>query len=164
MALIRVFGLIVLVVAAADGAAAADAHYPPFGLDLSAFDHATKPGDDFFQYANGSYLARTIIPPDESVASRRSDITDRIDAHLRLILDDAAKTAATAPGDIRGKVGAFYAAFMDEDRIDHLGVHAIEPELSAIRNASDSAVLAALMGRSTVTSIPAPSPSRSMST
>ena len=156
MALTRVFGLIVLVVAAADGAAAADAHYPPFGLDLSAFDHATKPGDDFFQYANGSYLARTIIPPDESVASRRSDITDRIDAHLRLILDDAAKTASTAPGDIRGKVGAFYAAFMDEDRIDHLGVHAIEPELSAIRNASDSAVLAALMGRSTVDFYPSP--------
>src|SRR3954471_8162890 len=28
--------------------------YPPFGLDLTAADKSTRPGDDFFQYANGS--------------------------------------------------------------------------------------------------------------
>ena len=31
----------------------ATAFYPPSGFDLSAIDQATKPGDDFFQYANG---------------------------------------------------------------------------------------------------------------
>ncbi len=156
MALRRVLSSIVFAVAAVKGAAAADAHYPPFGLDLGAFDHAAKAGDDFFQHANGSYLARTVIPPDESVASRRSDITDRIHQHLRLILEAAAKSAPSSPGDIRGKVGAFYAAFMDQDRVERLGVRAIEPELEAIRNAADSTSLAALMGRSTVDFYPSP--------
>jgi putative endopeptidase len=77
-------------------------------------------------------------------------MTDRIDAHLHLILDDAATNVALVPTDIRGKVGAFYAAFMNQGRIDRMGVHAIDPELAAIGNARDSAALAKLMGRSTI--------------
>ena len=44
--------------------------YPPWGFDLTAIDQATKPGDDFFQHANGAYLARTTIPSDWLIASR----------------------------------------------------------------------------------------------
>ena len=118
MALTRILGLIILAFTV-DCAAAppASPYYPPFGLDLSAFDHATKPGDDFFQFANGGYLARTVIPPDQPMASRRSEISDRIDANLKLILEDSARNVALTPADLRGKVGAFYAAFMDEDLI-----------------------------------------------
>jgi putative endopeptidase len=38
---------------------------PPVGLDMSASDPSTKPGDDFWQYANGAWLARTAIPADK---------------------------------------------------------------------------------------------------
>ena len=31
--------------------------YPPFGFDLTSPDRKVQPGDDFFQYANGAYLA-----------------------------------------------------------------------------------------------------------
>ena len=44
---------------------------PPNGFDKTAIDRSTKPGDDFFQYANGKYLARTAIPTDRPIASRR---------------------------------------------------------------------------------------------
>ena len=154
MALTRIIGLITLAFTAE--CAAASPYYLPFGLDLSAFDHATKPGDDFFQYANGSYLARTVIPPDQPMASRRSEISDRIDANLKLVLEDSARNVPLTPSDLRGKVGALYAAFMDEDRISRRGVHAIDTELAAIRSAPDSAALAALMGRSTVDFYPSP--------
>ena len=67
--------------------------YPPFGYDLTAFDRATKPGDDFFQFANGAYLARTQIPADRPIASRRYDMTDRTEAQLMGILREASVTA-----------------------------------------------------------------------
>ncbi|MGH6909350.1 MAG: peptidase M13, partial [Phenylobacterium sp.] len=145
-----------LIAAAAAGSAFAEPLYPPFGLDLSAYDRATKPGDDFFQYANGAYLARTIIPSDQSAATRRSDMSDRIDAHLHAILDDVSKVPAAEPKDLKGKVGAFYAGFMDEAAIERIGAKAIEPELWAIRGAGDRAALAALMGRTTVDLYPSP--------
>jgi putative endopeptidase len=158
MARSRICGLFVFAVLGWDAHAAEPPapYFAPFGLDLTAFDRTTRPGEDFFQYTNGSYLARTVIPADQSNASRRSDLTDRIDRHLRLILEDAAKDAAPLPVDIRGKVGAFYAAFMDQAQINRVGAQAIDPELAAIRNAGDPTALAVLMGRSTVDFFPSP--------
>ncbi len=93
--------------ALASAVEAAQPVYPPFGLDLTAIDQATRPGDDFFQYANGAYLARTEIPADQSVASRRYEMSLRTEAQLHELLDDAAKDADAEPGDLKGKVGAF---------------------------------------------------------
>src|SRR5690242_7427125 len=86
--------------------------YPPFGFDLTAFDRTTKPGDDFFQFANGSYLARTEIPADRPMASRRLEMTDRTDQQLKTLLEGAANGVGEQPADLTGKVGAFYASFM----------------------------------------------------
>jgi len=136
--------------AAALGSAAAAQQaapvFPPFGYDLSAFDKSVKPGNDFFQFANGAYLARTQIPADRPIASRRYDMSDRTEAQLMKILRDASVTAPTEPTDVRGKVGAFYAAYMDQGAIDALGARALAPELDAIRAAPDLAALARLMG------------------
>jgi putative endopeptidase len=151
-------GLIVAAAIAAGPASSAPPlpHYPPFGLDLTASDPATNPGDDFFEYANGAYLARTNIPADQSAATRRSDMSERIDAHLHTILDEVSSDPRPAPSDLRGKVGAFYAAFMDEAAVERAGLTPIRPELSAIRAAGDRAALAALMGRGTVDFYPSP--------
>jgi putative endopeptidase len=138
------------------GAAEPKPAYPPFGFDLDARDPSTRPGNDFFQYANGRYLARSVIPADEPSVSRRSGMTREIDTRLHAILEELAKDAPEQPADLHGKVGAFYAAFMDEARIEQAGTGAIAPELDAIRAAPDLAALAALMGRSTVDLFPSP--------
>ena len=120
--------------------------YPPFGFDLTAVDKATKPGDDFFQFANGSYLARTAIPADRPSATRRLEMTDRTDQQLKTLLESAAHGVGEQPADLKGKVGAFYASFMDQPTVERLGVSAIDPELNAIRSARDLPALARLMG------------------
>jgi len=136
-------------------AAAADAPaYPPFGLDLAARDTATKPGADFFRFANGAYVDKLVIPADEVVTSRRSGMSRDIETRLHAILEEAAKDVPAQPADARGKVGAFYAAFMDEARIEQLGVQPIASTLEAIRKAPDLAALAALMGRANVDFLP----------
>src|SRR6185369_3465842 len=93
-------------------------YYKPSGLDLTATDPATKPGDDFFQYANGAYLARSVIPADRPVVSRRFEMTDRMEANLHQLLQEVSRDVAEQPADNRGKVGAFYYAFMDEPQIE----------------------------------------------
>ena len=121
--------------------------YPPFGLDLTAPDKTIKPGDDFFQYSNGAYLSRLEIPSDQVSAGKRFDITKRNEANLHALLEDAARGVSALPSDEKGKVGAMYAAFMNEAAIEAAGAKPIAPELNAIRGAADRSALAGLMGR-----------------
>lgn len=130
--------------------------FPPSGLDLTARDPSTRPGDDFFQFANGAYLARTVIPADRPIASRRLDMTDRTEGELHALLEEAARQAPLEPKDVKGKVGAFYAAFMDTAAVEAKGARAIDLEIRAIRRASGRPALAALMGQSTQGFYPSP--------
>ena len=45
--------------------------YGTWGFDSSGADTSLKPGDDFFRYANGTWLAKTQIPPDKPAYSLR---------------------------------------------------------------------------------------------
>src|SRR3954453_4236699 len=123
-------------------------HYAPSGYDVGAVDRSTRPGDDFFQYANGRYLGRAIIPADRPAVSRRLEMTDRMEGQLHGLLEDVSRDVGEQPADVRGKAGAFYYSFVDEATIDRRGAAAIAPELDAIRSASSPSDLAALMGRS----------------
>ena len=121
--------------------------YGAWGFDLTAMDKATKPGDDFFRYANGAWLDRTPIPPDKPGMSLRILESDLAEARLHAIMEDSAKAAGHEPATVEGKVGAFYKSFMDEARIEALGARPIAPELDAIRAATSRERLGALMGR-----------------
>src|SRR3954447_22479790 len=142
------FVAVSVLAAQAAWAQAAGPVLPPHGFDLTAVDPSTRPGDDFFQYANGAWLARTPIPSDRPVASRRYNMTDRTDQELKTLLEEVAANVPEQPTDTKGKVGAFYASFMDEATIDRIGAQAIAPELNAVRSAPDLAALATLMGQS----------------
>jgi len=87
--------------------------YPPFGLDLGAANLAVRPGDDFFEYCNGAWLARTDIPPDKPYMTEAQAVRDRTETQLRELIESAAAPAGHSPTDLSGKVGAFYRAFMD---------------------------------------------------
>ncbi|MHB8287383.1 MAG: M13 family metallopeptidase [Caulobacteraceae bacterium] len=110
-------------------------------------DRSVKPGDDFNRYANGAWLARTTIPPDKPIASLRYLMSDVTEARLHDIMEATATFAPVEPQTLEGKIGAFYKAFMDEERIGALGVRPIAPELDAIRAARSREDIAALMGR-----------------
>jgi putative endopeptidase len=64
--------------------------FPPHGFDGTAVDRSTRPGDDFFQYANGGYLERAQIPADRPSVTRRLEMTDRTDQQLKALLEEAA--------------------------------------------------------------------------
>ena len=84
------------------------------------------------------------------MASRRYEMTDRTELELRALLEEASKNVPLATTDVRGQVGAYYAAFMDEAAIERIGARAIDPELAAIRAAADRSALATLMGQENI--------------
>jgi putative endopeptidase len=134
----------------ASGGATAQPLFGTWGFDASGSDPATKPGDDFFRYANGHWLDTTEIPADKPAYSLRLMMTDRIEQRLHYMMDETAAHAEHAPTTIEGKVGAFYKSFMDEARIEALGAKPIARELDDVRAAGTREALAGLMGRFTV--------------
>jgi putative endopeptidase len=128
--------------------ASAAPFFPPFGIDLTAQDKTTRPGDDFFQYENGAWLARTPIPPDQTSVSMGRDEANRVEARLHQLLQEAADAAPARPISAGQKVGAMYSAFMDQTRIDALGAIPIRAQIQSVIDAPDRDALADLMGRS----------------
>ena len=123
--------------------------YPPAGLDMSAVDTNTRPGNDFFQYADGAWLARTAIPADKPFMTEAQAVRDRVELQLRDLIEGAAAHSGHEPKDLAGKVGAFYASFMNDSRRGTLAATPLAPDLAAIRDARTPARLARLMGQST---------------
>ncbi|WP_201314284.1 M13 family metallopeptidase [Dyella sp. EPa41] len=126
--------------------AATKPQYGTWGFDRAGADTATKPGDDFFRYANGTWLDHTPIPPDKPAVSLRLAMTDLTEQRLHELMEAAAQSRAPA-SSLEGKVGAFYASYMDEAHIDALGAKPIAPQLDAVRKATTRDAQAALMGR-----------------
>jgi putative endopeptidase len=125
-------------------AALAAPQYGKWGYDLAGMDKAAKPGDDFFRYANGTWLDHAQIPADKPAVSFRLQMTDRAEARIHDILE-AAKNKE--PNDLEGKAGRFYRSFMDEARVNAAGAKPLDPLLTDVRNAKTREALAGLMGR-----------------
>lgn len=124
--------------------------YGTWGFDLSGMDPKTKPGDDFFRYANGAWLDRTQIPSDKAAYSMRIIMTDLTEQRLRDLLEAAGSKATDNPAALEENAGAFYRSFMDEARVEQLGAKAIDPELNDLKNAKTRDDFTALMGRTTL--------------
>src|SRR2546421_11201810 len=121
--------------------------YGTWGFDLSGADMSTKPGDDFFRYANGTWLDKTQIPPDKPAYSMRIIMTDFTEQRLRELMETS--NPPGNPSILEDKAGAFYHSFMDESRVEQLGAKAIDSELDDLRKAKTREDFAALMGRTT---------------
>ena len=124
-----------------------DATFAPrfgtWGFDLSGRDEAVKPGDDFFTYANGAYLKRTSIPEDRARYGNFDALAILSESRVRGIL----KEAAEHPDESTARIGAFFAAFMDESRVEEAGTRPLAPELEQIKSAASREELATLMGQ-----------------
>src|ERR1041385_5071557 len=74
----------------ASAAANAKPQYGTWGFDRDGADPATKPGDDFFRYANGRWIDRTQIPPDKPGYSLRLAMTDVTEQRLHDMFESLA--------------------------------------------------------------------------
>jgi len=114
--------------------AAQDLPKPGHGLHPADLDTAVKPCDDFFQYANGTWLKNTQIPGEYPIWGAFAEIHERNIAVLKGVLEEASARADWPAGSIQQKVGDFYASGMDEVRIEQEGVKPLSPDFQRIQS------------------------------
>jgi putative endopeptidase len=124
-----------LAVATAAGAAETTFVTNERGLDRRNLDTATSPCTDFYQYANGGWLARNPVPADQSSWGISSELRERNYLLLRDILDEAAKAGAPA-GSNQQRVGDFWRTAMDTDAIERAGAKPLAADLERIAGLS----------------------------
>ena len=145
--------LALLVLAGAQGATPRPA-IGSFGIDLGGRDLSVRPGEDFYRYADGHWLATTTLPPDRTSWGTFAQLREESDEHVRGILEAAAAGHA-APGSVERKIGDYYSSFLDRPAIDALGLAPARAGLEAISAATTHEDIARLMARPDL-SLPAP--------
>jgi putative endopeptidase len=113
-------------------------------------DPETRPQDDLFGHVNGRWLREAEIPADRSSWGAFVKLADDAEQHVREIIEHLAEQVAGSEGgevdeDAR-KIGALYASFMDEGRINKLGRRPVQPLLDAVDALRDVRDLAAFLG------------------
>jgi len=116
--------------------------YGPWGVEYSTMDRSVKPGDDFFRYAEGTWLKTAPIQPDKAGAGYNYDLPDLAEIDVRAIVEDAQRNPVTPQAR---QIGAVYAAWMDEAGIERRGLEPLKPYLSRIERATTRAELVRLM-------------------
>src|SRR6266566_1538949 len=138
--------LVALVAAAAFGWAAFAQQNAPRGFDpANMCTNSCKACDDFYEYANGGWIAKNEIPPAFSSWGITSPLREKNVATLHQILEDAARNTAAPRGSNEEKIGAFYASCMDEAKIETAGAGPLAPELAVINNMKSAGDLPATL-------------------
>jgi putative endopeptidase len=132
---------VTLAVLATAGSAADTVH----GIDPAAMDMSVKPGDNFYDYANGGWMKSAEIPADLSAWGSFNALAVDVQKRNRGLMEDASKAAA---GSDERKVGDYYAAFMDEAAIDKAGLSPLKDEMARIAAMKNQADVAREIGAS----------------
>ena len=116
-------------------APAGKAQYGAWGVDLAGRDLSVKPGDDFWAYANQTFMRTHPIPADKTSYGLGDVLDDQIQTQLRDIVEHA-------PNDAAGRqVSTLYASWMDERGIEARGTAPLQPWLARINAVTDKAGL-----------------------
>jgi putative endopeptidase len=114
-------------------------------LDVAGMDRSVKPGDNFFEYANGTWLKQTEIPADRSTYGASAVLIELTDRRVADLIQETAKANAPAGSDLR-KIGDYYTSFMDTAAIDAAGLKPLQPALDSIAAIRDRKDLARVLG------------------
>jgi len=114
--------------------------YGTWGFDTAGMDKTIKPGDDFFDYANGTALKNMVIPGDQPGYGSFNALYDLSELRLKALV-----TGLAARTDLTGedlKIADLYRSAMNVDLKNQLDLKPAQAELAriaAIRNKDDMA-------------------------
>ena len=114
------------------------------GIDVSGMDLSVRPQDDFFRYVNGKWADNVPIPADQSGYGTFAILRERAQERVRTIIEEEGRKQSI-PGSTSQKVGDLYKSYMDDARIEALGITPLSGELAAIDRIKDARDLPAAL-------------------
>jgi endothelin-converting enzyme/putative endopeptidase len=127
------------------------------GVAVENVDRSVSPCTDFDAYANGQWRATHPMPAIQTTWAIRTITQDETRARLRSIAEEDASKAASSPKDSPSQLtGDFYAACMDESRVNVLGLKPLESMLKGIAGVRDAKSLSAEIVRMQEINLAAP--------
>jgi putative endopeptidase len=109
-------------------------------------DSSVAPGQDFFLYANGGWITRNPIPPDQGSWGIGNLVIEENLKRLRVIAEKATATNASK-GSPEQMIGDFWSAAMDSAGIEQMGLQPLRPYLDSIGAINDSRALLRTAGK-----------------
>lgn len=116
-------------------------------ISVANMDRSVVPGDNFYLYANGDWIKRTVIPPDRAGVGVFSVLLDRSNKRTAKLISEAAKSDAPAGSNER-KIADLYNSYMNRPRIEAKGLKPLQPHLAAIASIRNKRELARALGES----------------
>jgi len=118
---------------------------PKSGVELQYVDNNVRVQDDFYRHVNGKWLDTFEIPADKPGYVSFNKVFDETQAHMRELVEAAAKGDTNTDANQK-KIGDLYNSYMDEAKLELLGVTPMQADFAAIDAIKDKAGLATLMG------------------
>jgi putative endopeptidase len=106
-------------------------------IDPANMDLSVKPGDDFFDYANGTWIKQNAIPAKETRWGSFNILHQENTDKLLGLLNEVSKTPGQPKGSLKQRVGDLYASGMDSLAIEKRGYDPIKADLSRIDKIND---------------------------
>ncbi len=102
-------------------------------IDPANMDMSVKPGDDFFMYANGTWIKKNVIPAKSTRWGSFNVLIQENTDRLLAILKEASQAKAPK-GSLTQRVGDMYTSAMDSVAIEKRGYNPIKPYLQRVDN------------------------------
>ncbi|MES2419474.1 MAG: M13 family metallopeptidase [Bacteroidota bacterium] len=106
-------------------------------IDPANMDLTVKPGNDFYQYASGTWVKKNPVPAKETRWGTFNELREFNVQAVRSLVEKAAADKGALPGSVTKRVGDFYAAAMDSTTIEKLGYTPIKADLEKIKLIKD---------------------------
>jgi putative endopeptidase len=116
------------------------------GIDPTWMDKSVSPGDDFFGYANGSWVKRTEIPADRSRIGGFYIADLERERNTRELFSNILKSNPSSGPE--ALIANYYNAYLNTDAIDRAGMAPAKADLDAIGAIADKRALSAAIGSS----------------
>ena len=115
-----------------------------FGLDTTAMDLSVKPGDDFYDYANGAWQKKAVIPPERTGAGSFDDLQITSENRMKAIVADL-----EAKPQVKGEekqLKDLYDAFTDTKQIEANGLKPFRKDIDYLTGLKTHEDVARAMG------------------
>ncbi|HWJ93764.1 MAG TPA: M13-type metalloendopeptidase, partial [Telluria sp.] len=125
------------------------------GIAAEYMEQSVRAQDDFYSHVNGKWMKTVEIPADKSNWGAFMKLRDDTQPQLRGLIE-AAMARHPAAGTDDQRIADFYASFMDEARLEQLGLKPLQGELGKIAAIKDKAELPAVFARMSKLGVNAP--------